>query len=141
VCGECAIVDTDEPLEEVVDGKTYQATGIRHNRCTHCGEVFLLLGQGDDIRRQVYALARVDLGRLSGSDIRSIRQSLGLTQSQLERRLGISAGLVGRWERDTALQSEMADRYVRDLMAHPELVDAHGLVAREGRGPYKTRGT
>ncbi len=33
----------------------------------------------------------------------------------------------------------MADRYLRDLMAHPEFVDSLGIIAREGRGPYKKR--
>jgi putative zinc finger/helix-turn-helix YgiT family protein len=139
VCGQRALIITDDPIADVVEGKTYYATGIRYNRCTACGEEFLRLGQGDEVSRQLFAQARVDLGRLSGDDIRSVRQSLGLTQAQLEKRLGVSTGLVGRWERSTVLQSAMADRYLRDLMAHPELVDSHGVILREGRGPYKKR--
>jgi len=33
----------------------------------------------------------------------------------------------------------MADRYIRDLAARPELVEEGKLIAREGRGPYRKR--
>jgi hypothetical protein len=33
----------------------------------------------------------------------------------------------------------MTDNFLRLLAAHPELVDSHGVIAREGSGPYKKR--
>jgi putative zinc finger/helix-turn-helix YgiT family protein len=139
VCGAHAIVVTDDPIADVVEGATYYATGITYNRCTACHEEFIAGFQQEEINAQLFAQAREALGRLSGEDIRSIRLGLGLTQGQLEGRLGASKGIVGRWERSDLMQSAMADRYLRDLMAHPELVDSQGVIAREGRGPYKTR--
>jgi HTH-type transcriptional regulator/antitoxin MqsA len=139
-CGKRAIIITTDPIDELVSGTSFMVEGLEYNRCTACGEEFLAAGQGDELRRRAAAMARVEFGRLSGEEIRSIRRSLGLTQAQLEKRLGISEGLIGRWERGEVLQSEIADRYLRDLMAHPELVDSQGVIAREGRGPYRTRG-
>ncbi|PKQ14266.1 MAG: hypothetical protein CVT68_12765 [Actinobacteria bacterium HGW-Actinobacteria-8] len=139
VCGKRAIIITHDPIEEIVSGKPFLVEGLEYNRCTACGEEFLASGQGDELRRRAAAMARVEFGRLVGDEIVSIRRSLGLTQGQLEERLGVSKGLLGRWERGEILQSAMTDRYLRDLMAHPELVDAHGVIAREGRGPYRKR--
>lgn len=136
-CGRASIGVIDDPIEEVVDGRIFRTTPMSRNRCEACDEEFFAAGQCDEIARQIDDQARDVFGRLSGDDIHTIRHSLGLTQSQLAERLGVSKGLVGRWERGTVLQSRMADRYLRDLSAHPELADAYGVVAREGRGPYR----
>ena len=138
-CGKPAMAITSDPLEETVGGRTYAVGGFEHNRCEACGEEFFLGKQLDEISRQVTQMARADLGRLSGDQIVALRHELGLTQAQLERRLGVSGGLVGRWERGTVLQSDMANRYLRDLRAHPELVAKEDLVARESRGPYRKK--
>ncbi len=86
------------------------------------------------------ALARTELGRLTSDDIHRLRHDLKLTQSGLERQLGVGSGTVGRWERGDVLQSNIADNFMRVLWAHPELVTQSGTVARESRGPYRKRG-
>lgn len=136
-CGARAIVITDDPVADTIDGVTYYATGFAYNRCDACGEEFFSSEQFGKITVQLYDQARKALGRLSRDEIRSLRLGLGLTQAQLEGRLGASKGMVGRWERGDLMQNAMADRYLRDLMAHPELVDSQGIIAREGRGPYR----
>lgn len=138
-CGAAAIVVTRDPIELTVAAREYQVEGFEYNRCTACGEEYFSAGQADDILRAANAAARADLRRLSGDEVAGIRRGLGLTQAQLASRLGVSPGLVARWERGTVLPSAMADRYIRDLAAHPELVDEGQLVAREGRGPYRKR--
>jgi putative zinc finger/helix-turn-helix YgiT family protein len=138
-CGNPTMTVTSDPLEERVCGRTYAVEGFEHNRCEACGEEFFLGKQLAEIGRRVTTMARADLGRLGGEEIASLRHDLGLTQAQLEARLGVSPGLVGRWERGTVLQSAMADRYLRDLRAHPELVVHEELVARESRGPYRRK--
>jgi putative zinc finger/helix-turn-helix YgiT family protein len=137
VCGKNALIITDDPIVEEVEGIVTTVVGLRYNRCTACGEEFYASFQLDPMMEQQYAQVRAALGRLSAEEIRSIRLGLGLTQAQLEQRLGVGKGLVGRWERSTLVQSSMADKYLRDLMAHPELVDSQGVIAREGRGPYR----
>jgi putative zinc finger/helix-turn-helix YgiT family protein len=138
-CGERAIIVTSDPIEQTVAGREYQVEGFEYNRCAACAEEFFAAGQIDDILRAANAAARQELGRLSGDDVAAIRRALGLTQRQLAVRVGVSVGLVTRWERGTVLPSAMADRYLRDLSAHPELVAESGLIARESRGPYRPR--
>ncbi len=128
-----------DPLEQRVGGRTYMVEGFVYNRCAACGEEFLAGGQIDEIMRAANVLARKDLVRLSGDEIAAIRRDLGLTQRELAQRLAVSSGLVARWERDTVLPSAMADRYLRDLSAYPDLVRRSELIAHEGRGPYKPR--
>jgi len=138
-CGRRAIIVTCDPIDQTVVGREYRVEGFTYNRCAACGEAYYAAGQIDDILRAANAAARLDLGRLSGDDVATIRRGLGLTQAQLGARLGVSTGLVTRWERGTVLPGAMADRYLRDLAAHPELVGEGALVARESRGPYRPR--
>jgi hypothetical protein len=57
----------------------------------------------------------------------------------------VGAKSVTRWERGTIVQPQTADRLMRILAAHPELlaeVGAHAgsggaVVVRESRGPYR----
>lgn len=138
-CGQPAITVVSDPIEQAVGGRSCMVEGFQYNRCAACGEVYLAGSQIDDIARAANAAVRKELGRLSGFDIATIRRSLGLTQKGLAERLAVSPGLVARWERDTVLPSGMADRYLRDLSAHPELVDRSELIAHEQRGPYRPR--
>ena len=138
-CGERAIMVVSDPIQQMAGGHCFPVSGFSYNRCGACGEEYFAAGQLDEIQRAANAAARDELDRLSGEDIATMRRALGLTQRQLAERLGISPGLVARWERGTVLTSAMADRYLRDLSAHPELVDRGDLIAREGRGPYKPR--
>ena len=139
VCGQNAVAVTDAPIEEEVSGECYQIDGITRNVCRACGEEFYRAGQMDEILRRAVTTARTSLGRLSADEIREMRFALGLTQADLEQQLGVSAGAVGRWERSEVLQGPTVDRLMRVIGAHPELMPELGYVAREGRGPYRTR--
>ena len=141
VCGaQRALRWTDEPLLEQFREGTFEVPGFRYERCAACGETLLSADQLEDVERAAVASARADLGRLTSDEIHQLRHDLGLTQAQLESELGVGAGTVGRWERGTILQGATADRLMRILWAHPELLSELGLVAREGRGPYRKRG-
>jgi putative zinc finger/helix-turn-helix YgiT family protein len=112
---------------------------VTRSVCGACGEESLAAGQTDEITRLTVAAARADLGRLFSDEIREMRLALGLTQADLEAQLGVGAGTVGRWERDEVVQGGTADRLMRMIRAHPDLMPELGYVAREGRGPYRTR--
>lgn len=140
LCGEKAARWSDDPLAFEIHGRTYAAEGFVHEHCDACGEDTVDAGQMDAVQRAATAAARSDLGRLSSDEIHELRHDLGLTQSELEVQLGVGSGTVGRWERGTVLQGATADRLMRVLWAHPELLPELGYVAREGRGPYRTRG-
>jgi HTH-type transcriptional regulator / antitoxin MqsA len=140
ICGRGVLRTVDTPIEEQEGGQTYLVREIVRDCCNACGEEFFTAGQVDEIARIVVSAARADLGRLSSDEIHQLRHDLGLTQAELESQLGVGAGTVGRWERGTVLQGATADRLMRVLWAHPELLPELGYVAREGRGPYRKRG-
>ena len=142
VCGLCGVQAahwSDEPLEFGLRDGAYEVSGFTYEHCDACGESTFEGAQADEILKAAVSLGRADLGRLSSEEIHEMRHALGLTQAGLEAQLGVSAGTVGRWERGTVLQGATADRLMRILWAHPELLEDTGVVARESRGPYRKR--
>jgi putative zinc finger/helix-turn-helix YgiT family protein len=139
VCGAKAARLSSAPIEMGFRDGDYAVEGFTYEHCDACGERVLDASQLDAIQRAGVALARADLGRLSSAEILQLRHDLRLTQAELEAQLGVGVGTVGRWERGTVLQGATADRLMRILWAHPELLPEVGFVAREGRGPYRGR--
>lgn len=138
-CGAHAVRYSTDPISMETREGTYEVPGFEHEHCDACGEDLIPAEHIDPILEALVVLKRERLGFLSSADIHELRHSLGLRQSDLERQLGVSTGTVGRWERGEVLQSRMADKFMRLLGAHPELVEESGLVAREKRGPYRKR--
>lgn len=140
VCGARGTLrwSTGPLLEESGEG-LYEIGGVTHERCDACGETILRSAEIEETERAAVAAARADLGRLTSEEIHQLRLDLGLTQAAIESQLGVGAGTVGRWERGTVLQGATADRLMRIIWAHPELLAELGYVAREGRGPYRKR--
>jgi putative zinc finger/helix-turn-helix YgiT family protein len=140
LCGAEAAHESTAPLPLDFREGTYWVEGFAHEHCDSCGEDTIDADRMDDIQRAAVAAARADLGRLSSEEIHEMRRALGLTQAELEAQLGVSPGTLGRWERGTVLQGATADRLMRLIFAHPELLAELGYVAREeGRGPYRKR--
>jgi len=140
ICGvRSAMRWTDAPLAEEYAEGVVEITGITYQRCEACGETLLSAEQARYVEQRVVEQARYDLDRLPSADIHRLRLDLGLTQAQLEAQLGVGQGTVGRWERGTVLQNATADRLMRVIWMHPELVDELGTIVREGRGPYRKR--
>jgi putative zinc finger/helix-turn-helix YgiT family protein len=140
VCGQRSVRRSTDPLPVEFRQGTFDVEGFEYQRCDACGETFVDAAQMDPIQRAAVESARNGLGMLSSARIREMRLDLGITQAVLEGQLGVSAGTVGRWERDEELQSRIADKFMRLLSAHPEVVaEATGAVARESRGPYRPR--
>lgn len=140
VCGECAARWSTDPLPVEFREGTYYARGFTYEHCDACGESLIAAADMDRVQVAAVEAARAGLGWLTSADIHAMRLELGLRQSDLERQLGVGSGTVGRWERGMALQSRMADNFMRLLWAHPDLVAEAGVVARESRGPYRKRG-
>lgn len=139
VCGARAARWSTDPLPVEFRDGIYFGRGFTYEHCDACGENLITAGDTDLVLIAAVKNAREDLGRLTSDDIHTLRHELGLRQSDLEQQLGVGPGTVGRWERGTALQSHMADNFMRILKAHPELVSDSGLIARDGRGPYRKR--
>ncbi len=140
MCGAQGVETSTDPIDMGTGGRSVLVQPAQpYEHCTVCGEDLISASEIDDLLRQAIEIERREGGLLSSADIREIRHDLDLTQSRLEKLLGVSAKTVTRWESGTVKQSTMADNFLRILAAHPELVDSHGVIAREGRGPYKKR--
>lgn len=101
-------------------------------RCATCGEEVYLPGQMDATLHRASAKIRVEEGLLLPEEIRSIRESLGLTQSALEELLGVGPKTVVRWEKGTVFQNGATDsllRTIRDVPRAAEyLAGLHGVA-------------
>lgn len=140
VCGANAVIDTDDPISVEFREGRYVVDGFRYERCSSCGEEFYGAGQVDAIHTAAADLARLERGLLAPEEVRSLRFDLDLTQTALDSALGASPGTVGRWERGSVVQPAVADRLMRLLWAHPELVaEVVQPIACESRGPYRPR--
>ena len=70
------------------------------------------------LRQQALEIYRRKYGLLSADKIRSIRERLGLTQSELGRLLRLGRNTISRWEAGQNVQTGAMDlllRLVRDL--------------------------
>lgn len=140
VCGANAVIDTNDPISVEFREGHYIVDGFSYERCTACGEEFYRAGQVDAIHAAAANQARLERGLLSPDDVRRLRFDLDLTQTALDSALGASPGTVGRWERGSVVQPAVADRLMRLLWAHPELVaEVVHPIACESRGPYRAR--
>jgi len=111
------------PIQMEVRGETASVEGVKHGRCTTCGESYLSLDAAEHLQAEAVRQARAAKGPLRPQEIRDIRHSLGLSQAAFERLLGVGAKTVVRWEKGTVFQSATADRLVRLIRYSPELTD------------------
>ena len=139
-CGAVAVQSTRDPVTVEFRDGCYVVDGFEYERCTACGEEYYRAGQVDAMHARAAEQARLERGLLTPSDICRLRLDLGLTQKALDGALGASPGTVGRWERGSVVQSAVADRLMRLLWTHPDLVTGVTQpTAMEARGPYRPR--
>jgi len=139
-CGAVAVERSHDPVTVDFRDGSFVVDGFDYERCSACGEEYYGAGQVDAMHARAAEQARLARGLLAAADISRLRLDLGLTQLALDAALGASPGTVGRWERGSVVQPAVADRLMRLLWAHPDLVvEIAQPVARETRGPYQPR--
>jgi len=92
---------------------------VKHYECKKCGEVFFNLGQAAEferLRNRQYKIAT----SLSGEEVRRIREKLGLSQAELEQRLGLGSKVVVRWENGKVRLPGPVNALLRILDKNPE---------------------
>ena len=122
ICAHGTIGQARIPYEVTFRNQVYSVPDAEVECCDSCGEVFLAPGQSDALQRKASDIARVEMDLLTGAEIVAFRKALGLTQRELELVMSVPAKTLARWEIGSVLQSRAADRFLRVLMAHPELV-------------------
>ncbi len=140
ICGATAVESTRDPVTVEFRDGCYEVDGFEYERCSACGEEYYRAGQVDAMHTRAADLARGERGLLTPDEILRLRLELGMTQTALDAALGGSPGTVGRWERGSVFQPAVADRLMRLLWAHPDLVvEIAQPMAMEARGPYRPR--
>jgi putative zinc finger/helix-turn-helix YgiT family protein len=123
VCGSRDVFETDEPVSVQIKGTGLDVPGIPHMKCRSCGEEYFDAGATTLLQRKATSRYKADNDLLTGDEIKAIRKKYGMTQSDLERFLGVATNTVVRWERDTVFQSRPVDKLLRLVRDHPELID------------------
>lgn len=90
------------------------------SRCRACDESFYTGQQAKDLDRKVIRAYRTSQNLLNGSEIKSLRSALYLSQAQFEEALGLGPKTVVRWENDTHVQSKALDNVLRLIQLDPD---------------------
>lgn len=123
ICGSKDIIrlenQTDSITFKVGDKlKKFVLTGLSLSKCQSCGEGYLNPKDCEiESQKLLEALAneRRRKGLLTGEEIREIRVSLGFTQVEFEKLLGLGAKSFVRWENYKTDQSKSADLLLRAI--------------------------
>jgi putative zinc finger/helix-turn-helix YgiT family protein len=99
------------------DGRLYtiEVPRLRVPRCRACGELVF----DNEADEQIAQALREQLGLLSGEQIRSNRQELGLSQREMAEHLGVAVETISRWENGALTQTRAMDRYLRVYFSVP----------------------
>ena len=117
VCG-MPMVESRGALSYPVNGQDVWVPDVPHLRCPVCGEVVLRRDDARRLRGLALARYREEHHLLSAEEIRTLRERLGLTQSELARLLRLGANTVSRWESGRNVQAAAMDvllRLIRDV--------------------------
>jgi HTH-type transcriptional regulator/antitoxin MqsA len=128
LCGGDARAVSD-PMEIVIGQRSARVPAERM-RCDECGEEFFLPGQMEAAQKLASAQIRECLGLLAPDQVKEAREKYGLSQTTMERLLGVGPKTVVRWERGTVFQNKATDALLRLIRDVPEA--AAYLAAERG---------
>jgi HTH-type transcriptional regulator/antitoxin MqsA len=120
VCGSLDVSTFERERILAVGGREIRIPGDIATKCASCGEEFYTGAQAREADRKVVEVRRLREGLLSGENVRKIRQALGMSQSSLEKALGIGAKTIVRWENGTSVQSRLMDSMLRLVAFNPD---------------------
>jgi len=120
VCGSLDVSTFERERILAVGGREIRIPGDVATKCASCGEEFYTGAQAREADRKVVEVRRLREGLLSGENVRKIRQALGMSQSSLEKALGIGAKTIVRWENGTSVQSRLMDSMLRLVAFNPD---------------------
>jgi putative zinc finger/helix-turn-helix YgiT family protein len=95
--------------------------GIKIGRCSQCSNYEITIPHIEELHRLIAKALIEKPNRLSGSEVRFLRKSLGLSGSDFAKRIGVAQETVSRWENDAAAIGGSADRLLRFLVAQGRL--------------------
>lgn len=110
---------TSDPMTEVFKGRKFTVYGIERYVCDTCGNSEMSVQSAEKLSKnlaQQYAHAH---GLLSPEEIKLARKSMGLTQKEFEKLIGVSSPTASRWESGAMQQSKPVDNLIRLLVKYP----------------------
>jgi len=120
ICG--GAISITAKLREVHIGKRTVDVHYEAPECEQCGEAFYSPEDMDALQSRASQTIRTREGLLQPDAIRRLRDSMGLSQVDLEQLLGVGPKTVVRWERGTVFQNAATDSLLRVLAAIPAAV-------------------
>ena len=130
-CSECGhdMRLTSEPMSETFRGEEFVVEGVEHYTCDACGN-YAVSAKASDLfagkLAEAYAMAH---GMLAPGEIKGLRKSLRLNQSEFEELLGVSRPAACRWERGSVVQAKTADLLMRVARDVPGAAEYLGCLA------------
>jgi len=119
------------------NGSSLHVEGLESCVCDTCGSNPILKEQIRYNHRLIVDARRRADGLLTGSEIRLLRNHLGLTQKDASELFGGGANAFSKYERGDVVQSVAMDRLLRIVGDHRELLDElRGEKARHEGSDY-----
>ena len=107
--------------------------------CDSCGSDQADVRQTRLNKRYMVAFKKQVDGLLTGSEVKSVREKLGLTQSEAARIFGGEPVAFSKYDSDDVTQSEAMDRLLRVAVEVPEAVEYLARRTQVDAGADKTR--
>lgn len=108
--------------EVTCEGAKVQVRGMEYMVCETCGADPVLPAQAKRNQLRIADARRQHMGLLTGEQIRTVREKLGLSQPQAAGLFGGGANAFSKYERGETLQSVPMDRLLRLVAANPTLL-------------------
>jgi putative zinc finger/helix-turn-helix YgiT family protein len=120
VCGKgkLELRTITDRFEDVVDGeeKKFAVPDVPVEVCNVCGEIFY----GPEAARKRHSYLCRELDIPTPEEIKSLRESLGLSQKEFADRTGLGIATISRWERGRLLPTREHRKLLRSLKDAPE---------------------
>lgn len=112
---------------------------LRFSVCDSCGSDQSDVRQTRLNKRYMVAFKKQVDGLLTGSEVKSVREKLGLTQSEAARIFGGGPVAFSKYESDDVAQSEAMDRLLRVAVEVPEAFEYLARRVQVRTSAYKSR--
>ncbi len=136
-CNEYAVTTSWHPDVFIYgsgDSAATIAVDIPVRHCGSCGFEFLDQ-EAEDLR---HAAVCRHLGILSPKEVRSIRESYGMTRARFAQTTGLGEATLNRWENGNVVQNLANDRYLR-LLSMPGIMRELTQMVRSDSNPLQSR--
>lgn len=116
-------------------GSPLRVEGLECYICDHCGADPVFADQIRRNHRRIADAKRCADKMLTGDDIRSLRDQLGLTQQDAAQLFGGGTNAFSKYERGDVIQSDAMDRLLKLTRLYPFLVSVLRDMAGAGTVP------